>query len=103
MINIMFYMIKDWNMQYVLRLLVVLVGIASINGCKGPQSMFSQGISQGISGVVLWYEGDLMPGIDKPPVEGKPIKREIRIYEATTLKDAEVVDGQFYHSHFHIG
>jgi len=83
-------------MRNCLRLFVIIIGIACLSGCKNPQSMFSQGISQGISGRVLWYEGDLMPGIDKPPAEGKPIKREIHIYEATKLEDADVSDGQFY-------
>lgn len=58
--------------------------------------MLSQGIAQGISGLVLWYEGDLMPGIDKEPVEGKPIQREIYIYWATTMEQAEVHEGTFY-------
>ncbi len=58
--------------------------------------MFSQGVSQGISGQVLWYEGDLMPGIDKEPAVGKPIQREIYIYRATKMEQAEVYDGGFY-------
>lgn len=59
--------------------------------------MFSQGVSQGLSGTVIWYEGDLMPGIDKEPVPGKPIQREIHIYEATSLKQANVKDDYFYY------
>lgn len=58
--------------------------------------MLSQGISQGISGQVLWYEGDLMPGFNKEPVAGKPIEREIHIYKATTIDQAEVLEGTFY-------
>lgn len=58
--------------------------------------MLSQGISQGISGQVLWYEGDLMPGFNKEPVAGKPIQREIHIYKATTIDQAEVLEGTFY-------
>ena len=58
--------------------------------------MFSQGIAQGISGQVLWFEGDLMPGIDKEPVKGKPIQREIHIYRATTMEQAEAHEGTFY-------
>jgi len=59
--------------------------------------MFSQGVSQGLSGTVFWYEGDLMPGIDKDPVEGIPVEREIVIYELTSLKQVKVTDGYFYY------
>lgn len=58
--------------------------------------MFSQGVSQGISGQVVWYEGDLMPGIGKEPAVGKPIQREIFIYYATKIEQTEVQDGRFY-------
>lgn len=58
--------------------------------------MLSQGISQGISGQVLWYEGDLMPGFGKEPAVGKPIQREIFIYRSTKMVQAEVLDGGFY-------
>ena len=68
----------------------------SIISCKTPQSMLSEGVSQGITGQVIWYEGDLMPGIGKEPAEGKPIQREILIYEATSPHQAEVHEGQFY-------
>ena len=67
-----------------------------IISCKTPQSMLSEGVSQGITGQVMWYEGDLMPGIGKEPAEGKPIQREIFIYEATSPDQAEVHEGQFY-------
>jgi len=58
--------------------------------------MLSQGVSQGISGQVLWYEGDLMPGFDKEPAVGKPIQREIHIYGETKMEQADVQDGGFY-------
>ena len=60
--------------------------------------MLSQGVSQGISGQVLWYEGDLMPGFDKEPAEGKPIQREIHIYSETNMEQADVRDGGFYYN-----
>jgi hypothetical protein len=59
--------------------------------------MFSQGVSQGVSGTVLWYEGDLMPGMDKKPVEGLPIQREIHIYELTNLNQAKIREDYFYY------
>ncbi len=58
--------------------------------------MLSQGISQGMAGQVLWYEGDLMPGIDKEPAVGKPIKREIYVYNATKMEQADLLDGSLY-------
>jgi len=74
----------------------VIIILMLFTDCKNSQSMLSQGVSQGISGQVLWYEGDLMPGIDKEPVEGKPIQREIHIYKATTIDQTEVQEGTFY-------
>lgn len=58
--------------------------------------MFSTGVSQGLSGKVVWYEGDLMPGIDKETVEGRPIQREVYIYKATHMDQADVHEGFFY-------
>lgn len=81
------------NLKILSLLLFVPLLIIS---CRTPQSMFSDGVSQGISGQILWYEGDLMPGIGKEPAEGKPIQREILIYEATSPDLAEVHEGQFY-------
>ena len=52
--------------------------------------------AQGITGKVLWFEGDLMPGIDKEPVEGIPVKREIYIYKPTLPSQAEALDQVFY-------
>jgi hypothetical protein len=66
--------------------------------CQTSRPMLSEGISQGIAGTVLWYEGDLMPGIDREPVEGQPVQKEIHIYEATHLDQTEVRDGVFYNN-----
>jgi hypothetical protein len=74
-----------------------IILIAAVFSCKTSQVMLSQGISQGLSGTVLWYEGDLMPGFDKDPVEGIPVQREICIYELTSFKQATVREDYFYH------
>jgi len=71
--------------------------IPVIISCQADKAMFSKGVSQGITGIVLWYEGDLMPGIDKEPVEGHPIQREIHIYELTRLKQGKVTEDYFYY------
>jgi hypothetical protein len=54
-------------------------------------------INQGITGVVLWFEGDLMPGMDKKPVQGKPVQRTIDIYQLTNRTNTATDDGIFYH------
>jgi hypothetical protein len=87
---------KGLIMKYLRNIGLVLLIILLLASCKKPQSMFSQGVSQGVSGQVLWYEGDLMPGFDKEPVVGKPIQREIYIYRATKMEQAEVRDGSFF-------
>lgn len=54
-------------------------------------------IKQGISGKVLWMEGNLMPTIDRPnkALQGRPISRQIFIYKLVNVRDAES-DGQFF-------
>ena len=56
----------------------------------------SRPVSRGIRGQVRWFEGDLMPGIGKEPVEGIPVKREIYFYRATRISQTEMHDGVFY-------
>ncbi len=53
-------------------------------------------VTEGIRGEVLWFEGDLMPGIDKPPVEGQPVIREIFFYAPTHVSQARQTDHVFY-------
>lgn len=53
-------------------------------------------VKQGITGTIYWFEGDLMPGIDKDPVKGIPISRELQVYQPTTSSDCTVHDGYFY-------
>ncbi|MBR9999363.1 MAG: carboxypeptidase regulatory-like domain-containing protein [Cyclobacteriaceae bacterium] len=60
-------------------------------GCRTNQNP-----SEGISGKILWFEGDLMPGINKKPVKGIPVKREIYIYEPTLPSQADSVNHVFY-------
>ena len=77
--------------------LIFSIGLLCIFiSCQSNKPMLSKGVSQGISGQILWYEGDLMPGINKDPVEGKSIKREIYIYEAAKQNQGDVLEGVFY-------
>ncbi len=83
-------------MKYLRNIGIVLLVCTLFSSCKNTQSMFSEGVSQGVTGQVLWYEGDLMPGFDKEPAEGKPIQREIYIYRATKMEQADLQEGSFY-------
>jgi hypothetical protein len=83
-------------MKNFIKFSLLIFQVLLISSCRPPQTMFSEGVSQGIAGRVLWYEGDLMPDFDREPVEGQPIQREIHIYEATSQAQAEVIGGYFY-------
>jgi hypothetical protein len=90
MTNISFYGFSSDTISQVKIFPVILLSIC-IFSCRTGQT-----ISQGISGKVLWFEGDLMPGIDKKPVEGVPVEREIYIYQPTRADQAEVRDHVFF-------
>ena len=83
-------------MRYLIKLIPFLGILFIILACQTNKPMLSKGVSQGIVGQVLWYEGDLMPGIDKEPIEGKPIQREIYIYEATKQNQGDIEEGVFF-------
>ncbi|MBL7845103.1 MAG: carboxypeptidase regulatory-like domain-containing protein [Cyclobacteriaceae bacterium] len=53
------------------------------------------GQQQGIKGKVEWISGNQMPGPDQPPSKPLGIKREIWIYQATTI-DQVSMDGVFF-------
>lgn len=53
------------------------------------------GQQQGIKGKVEWISGNQMPGPDRPASKPTGIKREIWIYQATTL-DHVSMDGVFF-------
>lgn len=48
----------------------------------------SDTIPQGISGSVLWLEGNHMPGPGAPGGTTMPVSREVRVYEAVSSSDA---------------
>lgn len=51
--------------------------------------------TQGIKGKVVWLSGNQMPGPDRPQSRPTGIKREIYIYEPTTLQQV-TQQGNFY-------
>lgn len=55
--------------------------------------MYAQ--KQGIKGKVVWVSGNQMPGPDKKETIPQGIKREIYIYEATTLSQTQQ-EGVFF-------
>lgn len=52
--------------------------------------------AQGIKGVVLWFEGNQMPGFDREPDPGKGIAREIHVYELTRADQSTIAE--FFHN-----
>ena len=56
----------------------------------------SQNISHGITGKITWYEGDRMPGVNRPMNPGKPVRRTLYIYDLTNQREAVSRDGIFY-------
>lgn len=62
--------------------------------CLTAYSVLAQ--KQGIRGQVVWVSGNQMPGPDRKITESPGIKREIYIYQATTLDQATVQDGVFF-------
>ena len=51
--------------------------------------------NQGINGRVEWVSGHQMPSPDRHASKAKGIKREIWIYQPTTIADASYTDGFF--------
>jgi len=72
-------------------LLIILFSIMSCSGTKQNSQ------DQGIQGIVLWFEGNQMPGFDREPDPGEGIEREIHIYELTKHNQGASV-GLFYTS-----
>ena len=63
-----------------------------------PTQKLQKQIKQGISGQVIWLEGNLMPTIDPPDTttgQGKPVIREIHVYKLTNVQETESRDGFF--------
>lgn len=71
--------------------LLILLLFFINNGCKSSQT-----ISQGVTGKVLWFEGNLMPGPDKNRNPGRPIQRDIYFYAPTRASQCGKVNGVFY-------
>lgn len=62
---------------------------------KQPVKIKEMTVKQGICGEILWKAGNLMPSPDRPVSQGRPVVRELFIYELTNMEIAKPKDG-FY-------
>ncbi len=56
-------------------------------------------VTQGISGIVLWQSGNLMPSPDAPVVtasKGSPAQREVYVYQLTNQKQTDASAAPFF-------
>lgn len=74
----------------ILPLLLFLMAIATTTFAQKPTGT--------LRGTVVFKRGNLMPGPNRPPVKGQPVKREILIYELTKMAQATPRSDGFYDS-----
>ena len=80
------------------KIAVVFTGILVVACINQPTQKLQKKIKQGVTGQVIWLEGNLMPTIDMPddPArQGKPVVREIHVYKLINVKETESRDGFF--------
>jgi hypothetical protein len=70
-----------------------------ISGCVSQRPTSGR---QGITGEVIWVEGNMMPTIGDTSYTlrsaGNPVQREVYIYKAVKLDDTIIHDGSFFKS-----
>ncbi len=77
--------------------IMILFVITSIS-CQNMQTKNFKHLHQGISGQVLWLEGNVMPTIGdnpSPRSEAVPVKRVVHIHELTNFEEV-VQDGALF-------
>ncbi|MEA5137598.1 carboxypeptidase regulatory-like domain-containing protein [Arcicella rigui] len=57
----------------------------------------SKSVQQGICGTIFWKSGNMMPSPDKPSPKGRPVQRELVIYDLTNTAETTRENG-FYQS-----
>ena len=80
------------------KIIVVLICLLTAACINKPAQKPQKQIKQGVTGQVIWLEGNLMPTINDPNTkarQGKPVAREIHIYKLTNVKDTESTGGFF--------
>ncbi|GAA4407579.1 hypothetical protein GCM10023187_28350 [Nibrella viscosa] len=83
-----------------MALVGLVLGIAYAASAQKPvaKKAASKAPFQGICGTVLFKSGNHMPGPDmpRPGTNGRPVQREILIYELTNLGQVEAGEDGFY-------
>ena len=78
---------------------VVILLLMFLYSCnKAMSNQESSKLKQGISGQLIWLEGNVMPSVEtagQPNPQGQPVQREVYVYELTKTSEAERKD-QFY-------
>jgi hypothetical protein len=77
----------------VLSLVPILINLP---GCSEDPAGSQASVRQGVTGTVLWLEGNFMPGPGAPSGSALPVERGVYIYRAAHTADAEGT-GPFYH------
>ena len=82
----------------------VIIGLSlllsiGLSFCQKPKSVSQTsnqvGIAQGVCGTVVWKEGNQMPSPDRPASGGKPVQRDVAVYELTNMNQV-TSDGVFH-------
>ena len=76
-----------------LKILFVFSLLALISCNKGSNNSSSakmdENVTQGVTGTVLWFEGNLMPSPGTPAPKGKPIEREVVFCKPLGMKEVK--------------
>lgn len=76
--------------------LILVITLFCLSRCSAQlkEGLFS--VKQGITGRVLWKEGNQMPSPDRPAgSNGIPVERELAVYKLTRLNETET-NGPFF-------
>lgn len=82
------------NSLWLLAAMLLMVACKSAGQNKMPVGC-KQSITQGLQGKVIFKSGNLMPGPDRPEDGGRPVEREVHIYELTKTSQVESDENQF--------
>lgn len=77
--------------------ITLTVALSTGPGCDDDHAGSLASINQGITGTVLWLEGNFMPGPGGPSGAAVPAERSVLIYRAARPDEAEGT-GPFYQS-----
>lgn len=86
------------NLSAWLTLAGLVLGIAFAASAQKPvaKKAATKAPFQGICGTVIFKSGNHQPGPNKPGASGRPVQRELLVYELTNLGQVEAGDDGFY-------